>query len=771
MENQSSNTEAESTQQTPSIIAPLKEEAETSIRKEGISYIFESRSVSAVINFVYTPIDGTFSDIELEINNTPPIKPAEEGGMVVEMGGRMIAADSEEVERHFISCEQLENCVEARWQWVVDEEIANFLYRFSISGKSLIVEVEGGNGKAAGVSLGRIIDAVNPKLIAVPYFNFGEHYPRLLCTAGTFVSSFLDWNVSQATTLYSVDEETALRDTRLNGGCTYEKNSNGQRAGLVERFVLTASTEFAEAFPHIDFPKPAAQADPSIAHKAWYSISHIEASEESYVEIYENLRVLKQMGIEDILVNHPDDTWHDGGESKTFTLTAAPIKGGDDALSEYIDAVDDLGFHTTLQTNFREISGEHPDWAPECSAKSSTGEPVLTAPNAYLYKPSLAKEKSQDYLSQLVEKYQPSTPYISTHASVAPWDFTDCDVQTAPFPTLSSSLRLQRELLGELAERFPCIGDGGNHWQYAGLLQGFSARMVGANPSQLPPLVDFDLQNLHGQHINAGLGTIDQYFGLSIPTEEKHSRSNYLSRYLAATAAFGHAVMLPDITDWGLASTVKSFFMLKGLQEQYLDAKVERIRYHQNGNLTTLNDALHSGAFELGQLRIDYENKTKIYANLGNSVWSIEEEDTTYELPAGSFWGQTADGDLLAYSSQTETGRLDFAQCSEYLFIDAHGTETQHGPISLDGAALVKERKWEIDVVPMDCKIPTIIDVAHFWPDRKLPPLRLLAFKMDEESPDIYKADMQGDKVTLPNIDGAYMYRITLPEWMVEPGH
>ena len=86
MENQSSNTEAESTQQTPSIIAPLKEEAETSIRKEGISYIFESRSVSAVINFVYTPIDGTFSDIELEINNTPPIKPAEEGGMVVEMG-------------------------------------------------------------------------------------------------------------------------------------------------------------------------------------------------------------------------------------------------------------------------------------------------------------------------------------------------------------------------------------------------------------------------------------------------------------------------------------------------------------------------------------------------------------------------------------------------------------------------------------------------------------------------------------------------------------
>ena len=27
---------------------------------------------------------------------------------------------------------------------------------------------------------------------------------------------------------------------------------------------------------------------------------------------------------------------------------------------------------------------------------------------------------------------------------------------------------------------------------------------------------------------------------------------------------------------------------------------------------------------------------------------------------------------------------------------------------------------------------------------------------------------MEGDKACLPDIDGAFMYRITLPEWMVE---
>ena len=211
--------------------------------------------------------------------------------------------------------------------------------------------------------------------------------------------------------------------------------------------------------------------------------------------------------------------------------------------------------------------------------------------------------------------------------------------------------------------------------------------------------------------------------------------------------------------------------MLQKIQESYLNTAVSKVRYHQNGYFTSLNDALHSGAVELGQLQIEYENQTIIYANLGTASWEIEETDQTLLLPPGSFFGSANEGRIIAYSTETEEGRIDYASCDDYLYIDTHGHSVEHGPISLDGAALVKERKWEIDVVTMDCKMPTVIDVGNLWPDRKLPPLRLLAFKFDEESPDIYKADMEGDKVRLPDIDGVFMYRITLPEWMVEPGH
>ncbi|MFT7691412.1 MAG: hypothetical protein ACI8P2_000027 [Candidatus Latescibacterota bacterium] len=750
------------------IRSPLVGDVETSIRKEGISYIFESRSVSAVLNFIYTPIDGTFADIELEINNADPIKPAEDGGLLVDMGGRVHAADSEEVERHFISCEQLDDCVEARWQWVVDEEQANFLYRFRIIGKSLVVEVEGGNGKASGLSLGRVTGALHPKLITIPYFNFGENYPRLLCTSGVFLSSFIDWQYTNSSELSSVDEATAQGELRLNGGCNYRPRTDDKRHPLQDRWIFTASTQFEEAFPNIAMP--AAGREETQTDKAWYNIPHIEATEESYVELYESFRILKQLGINELFINHPAEIWHDGDGDSTFKLDAATAKGGDDAFSEYLDALTDLGYKAGLQVNFRDIAAVHADWDPTIGAQSPDGNPIVTGTGQYLVKPTWALERSAQHTADLIDKYHPEQPYVASHAALAPWDFNDCDAQIDQSSTLRHNIETQRALLTSQRESGAIIGDGGNHWFYAGILNGYLARMAGTNPSEIPAVVDFALKKLHPLQSDAGVGTIDQYFGGTISQSEKHSRSISLSRYLAATVAFGHAVLLPDLLEWGLPSVVKAYFMLQKLQSQYLRVPVDTIHYHHNGNLLDTNDALLSGAFELGQLQITYSNGTLIYANLGSESWDVEVDTATYTLPQGGFVARGCAENLLVYSAETESGRIDYASCDEYTYIDVHGQAIEGGPITLDGAALVKERKWEIDVVPMDCKQSPTIDVAHYWPGRKLPPLRLLAYSMDEETPKVYRADMEGSKVKLPQIESAYMYRITLPEWMVEPG-
>ena len=87
--------------------------------------------------------------------------------------------------------------------------------------------------------------------------------------------------------------------------------------------------------------------------------------------------------------------------------------------------------------------------------------------------------------------------------------------------------------------------------------------MVAEIPSELPALVDFDLFNLHSLQVNVGLGSPEDYFGNTIPQEEKNSRSSFFSRYIATTAAFGHSVSLPDVNEWGLPSTIKAYFMLQ----------------------------------------------------------------------------------------------------------------------------------------------------------------------------------------------------------------
>lgn len=747
----------------PSIFPVLHEEVETSIRKEGISFVFESRSVSAVVQFIYTPIDGTFADIELEVNNSTPIRPAEDGGVAVEMGGAAWSANSEEVERHFISCEQVGDCVEARWQWKLGEEQANFLYRLRISGKSLVVEVEGGHGKGTGLSLGRVTGALHPRLITIPYFNFGDHYPRILCTAGYFLSSFVDWHYSRASTLYAPSDAEAQRLVQLNGGCSYASQGSGTRSELQERWLLTVSTQYEEVLPA--FSAPAARQSDALADWVWYNIPYIDASQESYVELYENMRLLKLMGVDHLLINHPSETWHDGDGNAALVVEGAEAKGGADALGEYLDALSDLGYKTSLQVNYRHIA--RPEWA----AQLADGTATPTGPGLYLLKPSQALAQAPDHARTIIDKYPCDALYVSEHAEVPPWEFNDFSNDESATSHLAHSHSLQERVLRSQAQAGLGIGSGGNHWFYAGVLTGYLARLVGTNPSRIPPLVDFDLRNLHPLQTDAGLGTINQYFAGQIPQDEKHSRSTYLDRYLAATAAFGHACLLPDQLEWGIASAVKSYYMLRELQKHYLRVPVHSIAYYHNDQFLTTNDALLAGAIDQGQVRVVYSNGLEVYANLGwEHPWTVRRGDATYHLPPGSFCAWKKDSSLLVYSADAGAGRIDYASCDDYLFVDTRGQRGQFGAVELDGTAIVKERKWEIDIVPFACQADIAIDVGQYWPGRKLPPLRLLAIKSEDEKPDIYRADMEGDRVRFKPLEDVVAYRIALPEWMVEPG-
>ena len=755
----------------PLAMAPIAdEEVNNRIEKDGISFIFESRSVSSVIRFIYTPIDGTFADIELEINRADPILPADGGGITIEMGGKEWPADSEEIERHFVSCEQVGEWVEARWQWKCDEELADFLFRFTIQGKSLIVEMEGGHGKATGLDLGRVTGSLHPRLISVPYFTLGDGAPHLLCTAGVFISSLLDWNTSQASRLMAPDTPEACRQTRLNSGCSYAPRTDGRRNPLRERWVLTISRQFEEALPALPQTTPAICDE--LKNLVWYNLPTIPPSEESYVEIYEQLRLFRQWGMQNVLLNHPDEVWHDGDGNSTLTSTGAPEKGGDDALEEYLEALKELGFSFSLATDYWGIAAINPRWSLEMAALLSDGEPAQANPGQYRLKPGLAATLAPEHARTISEKFHPPVLYVNHHAHLPPWSFIDFDSQVDQAGNLQETTRLQRQILKSqvVAQPGPVIGEGGSHWLYPGLLNGYLARQQGAEPFRKPLLVDFALRYLHPQQIDAGLGTIEQFYGDELENAEKHSRSDHLDRFLSQTVALGHAAVLPDPQTWGLTAAVKTYYLLGQLQTCYLGVPVATIRYHHEGNLLEVTEALVSGAYEHSQVEVTYENGLQIWANGGWEIdWTVQLDDSSYRLPPGSFLAHMPDGPLV-YSADTGSGRIDVARCDQYQYCDTRGNLLEIGPLKLDGAALVLQKKWEVDVLPMECQGEIEVNLSHFWSDRRLPPLRVLAFRSDDEDPENFKASMTNQRIRFQPTEDFHRYRITLPEWMVEPG-
>jgi hypothetical protein len=326
-----------------------------------------------------------------------------------------------------------------------------------------------------------------------------------------------------------------------------------------------------------------------------------------------------------------------------------------------------------------------------------------------------------------------------------------------------------QQLLWQLAQQRPTVPEGGSHWMFTGLAHGFFARLAGSEPIRMPWLVDFDLRYMHPHQTDSGMGTIDQYVGKEISEAERQSRSPHMDRYLAATLAFGHIPILPDPTRWGLASTFKTYYMLLPLQNYYIGVSVDRIRYHHEGNLLETSEALLSGAYLHSQVEITYANGFQVFANGSwNLDWELTLGEKTYRIPPAGFIAHSSDG-VLVYSADDGQGRIDYARCPDYLYFDTHGTTRDMGALTTSGTALITNKNWEIDIYPVDIDGPLEILPSFYWEERRLPKLRVLAFKPEVESPENLKSDMVDNKVSIQPIEGVYKYRITLPEWMVEP--
>lgn len=144
--------------------------------------------------------------------------------------------------------------VTTRWRMTYNNDYIDYEYKITISGKTLIIDIEVLNNstKATGLEFDRCEDANSPRNVRVPYLT----YFNLLYNDGSYTSLFVDWEQTSASEIipFHWDEYPVTisnKSIRFAQKIKYYKKTNGYRNPLKETVYMTVSSTINEVLPNL----------------------------------------------------------------------------------------------------------------------------------------------------------------------------------------------------------------------------------------------------------------------------------------------------------------------------------------------------------------------------------------------------------------------------------------------------------------------------------------------------------------------------------------
>ncbi|HID21921.1 MAG TPA: hypothetical protein EYP14_05915, partial [Planctomycetaceae bacterium] len=367
--------------------------------------------------------------------------------------------------------------------------------------------------------------------------------------------------------------------------CEYVPAFNGPRAPLHERIFLTVSTEFHEVLPNIPNPKsPTAHV---LGEYVYTNMSGILAGD-ALGRCLGLWRQMKRLGMDKIIVKHHAHTWSDhsgqGNEPFVQRLKAARnIPGGDAALADYIRQVKALGYQYFLYTDYCIFGPVCAHFDEGLVSLSPNGQWKPGWYQYYALTPLMAPVLAARLAPQLKAKYGLTGSYCDQHTCPPPSRWVDYDPRKPGAAMLNTVFRAYCRVfeIEKRAYRGPVVSEGGNHWFYAGVVDGNYAQLRpprGVRRSKVPFLVDFDLLKIHPLEVDIGMGWRGSY------GYDRYAKNwdDALDRFLCATIAFGHSGILyapnfPGVYSIDKAdplgrwkrSSVRTYFMIQQLAARY----------------------------------------------------------------------------------------------------------------------------------------------------------------------------------------------------------
>ncbi len=586
-------------------------------------YEFTYQGPDARLDYVITPGDRFWGPVEVRLNGSTIAQAMVDAG----------PAFTSELENLRLERAWLDNnTVRGRWTGTVEGDSITVDSALRMLQKSLVVDFICRGGKAERLSYGTIGGVEQPSLIAIPYLNYEGHHLNVLMTGGdspSFSSVWMDWYRSNASEPYTVDEVQG-NSVALNGGTRYLPKTDGTRNDLFERFFVTFSPRFEEVLPTI--PNPPAKEGKIAGSRLWQETW----GPQDYAKEKERSRKLREYGIEMLTQCNHEIAWRDGGESFTFRTFAAPEKGGDAALKDFVAAQKRLGWRSGLYTNYTDYAPVNSNWDIDMVMRRPSGDLITAWPRCYSPKALFAVEMDRKLAPVIHRKFGSNAAYTDVHTAVSPWSRTDYDARVPGAGTFAATFYAYGELLLHDQDVYDhhCWSEGNHQWLYAGLTTGhYGLTYSDLKYREYPYLPHFDLLKMHPLSVDIGMPWTARFFredeGWSSPERIEGS----IDQFLAATIAYGHMAWLVEETH-GIRQTCRSYYMMQQLQSRYVMEKPEVIDYGGDGGLVSASAALRSGLWKESRLHVRYRNGLEIWVN-GNrdNDWIVNTEGEEFRLP------------------------------------------------------------------------------------------------------------------------------------------
>lgn len=657
--------------------------------EEEWAFLYKGRD--GEIKYIYKPKTGSLGEIEVYMDGRKAALPMTGGG--IELNGKAITGKLVETKRAGDDLHLFFHLGDPG-----EPILAEYVFR--IWQKSLVMDFICRGGISTGLALGNLSELeTKPAHIQLPYVCFAwQAKPRIAFfgdkTRPRFASVWVDWYRSNGSELWT--EQWANENAvKINGGVRYNVKTNGKRNDLYERVFLTVSHTFEEVLPTIANPPSSRgkQAGERLWQESW--------GPESYAKEMERSRKLRSYGIDMLTQCNHEITWRDGGESFTLRTKAAPGRGGDKALQEYVAHQKSLGWLSGLYTNYTDFAPVNEHWSEDYVQLTPEGEWRPAWPRNYALKPSRAVELDAKLAPQVKKKFGSTAAYTDVQTAVSPWAYCDYDARVPGAGTFAATFYAYGELLLNDQKVYgPTWSEGTYHWLYAGLASGnYGLCYDGVDLSKEPLNVAFELMKMHPLECDMGVPWMGGFFK-EAGWDKPESIDASVDHFIAATIAYGHIGYLVEESH-GIERACRSYYMLQQLQKRCAMQRPARIEYSDaDGKLISVSQAIAQDVLKLSRLHVVYENGLELYVNGSQDIWTITDpEGKPIQLPSWGWCAWDKNGEFIEYSASIDGHRLDYVKSPEYEYLDGRGVLTTIGGISVKGSVAVRRGNGRIEVI------------------------------------------------------------------------